>query len=374
MVATRPMRDRTVPAQTWIALLGRQDRPTDGLADYCASLGRALEDVGVELEQVRVRWIEKGWARALWQLWRESIDWRGHWVLVQYTGLSWSRRGFPLGAFAVLAILRHRGARCAVVFHEFSRQAASSRWIDQIRGDCQEWVIRRLYQKAAKGVFTVPLEAASWLPKDEGKAVFIPIGGNVPECLVRRPAPATSNQKRAVVVFGVTGAPATGGELEDIVGVVRETSKALGKLRLIVIGRGSTEVKDQITRALEGSDVEVAIRGLLPAEEVTREFTSADALLFVRGAITLQRGSAIAGIACGLPIVGYQNGRISGPLEEAGIEWSPWGDRDGMIRGLVRVLSDPHRWMELHERNLQAQKKYFSWSRIAEQYLGALAE
>jgi glycosyltransferase involved in cell wall biosynthesis len=362
--------------QTWIALLGRQDRPTDGLADYCAFLGRALDPLGVELKQARVEWLENGWTRSLLQLSRESAAWRGKWVLVQYTALGWSRRGFPLGALAAMAILRRHGARPAVVFHEASRQSTGSRWIDRLRGACQDWVIRRLYRKATVAIFTIPLDEIPWLSAEEkkDKAAFIPIGGNVPEYLARRSPPPHAGDERTVIVFGVTGEPATARELEDITTAVREAAKSLRKLRLVVIGRGSTEVRDKITAALARAGVEVIVRGLLPAEEVTREFSRADVLLFVRGAVTLQRGSAIAGIACGLPVVGYQNGRISGPLSEAGIEWTSWRDRESLATGLIRVLGEPQRWMELHERNLLAQKNHFSWNRIAERYLGALTQ
>jgi glycosyltransferase involved in cell wall biosynthesis len=97
-------------------------------------------------------------------------------------------------------------------------------------------------------------------------------------------------------------------------------------------------------------------------------------LLFVWSYITLQRGGALAGIACGLPIVGYGNGEPSGALAEAGIEWSPWRDRKALAAALVRVLSEPKRWLDLHERNLLVQEKYFSWNRIAELYIGALGK
>jgi glycosyltransferase involved in cell wall biosynthesis len=114
--------------------------------------------------------------------------------------------------------------------------------------------------------------------------------------------------------------------------------------------------------------VELVVRGVLPAEEIADEFESADVLLFVRGAITSQRGSAIAGIATGIPIVGYRDGNIRGPLEEAGIEWSPWQDRERLTAGLIRVLSDSQRWTELHERELKAQRSCFSWTIIAKQF------
>lgn len=351
----------------WIALLGRQDEPTDGVEDYCSFLGRALASQGIELEQVRVPWGELGWIGALRRLSRESSAWRGKWVLLQYTTFMWSRRGFPLGVVVVMAILRRCGARVVIVFHEACRQGGP-RWIDRLRGACQDGVIQKLHRGAVKSIFTVPLEAVAWLPRRENKATHISIGANIPECLNHRAAPALASEQKTVIVFGVTGVPEMAREVGRIVEVMREASKKLGKMRLVAVGRGSVEAKELFGDAFEGSNVEVVVRGILPAVEIAREFESADAMLFVRGAITPQRGSAIAGIACGVPIVGYRNGEIGGPLMEAGIEWSSQPDPGSLTRGLVRVLSDPDRWTELHERNLEAQKNCFSWATIAEQF------
>lgn len=366
-----PVATGTAQTNTWIALLGRRDMPTDGVEDYCTYLGPALAERGVELRQVRVPWTE-GWLRALRGLWRESAAWRGTWVLIQYTGLGWSRRGFSFGALAALAILRRRGVRCAVVFHEASRQPVGARLRERFRGACQNWVIRRLYRKAHKAIFTVPLETISWLRKREAKAVFIPIGANIPERVARRAAPIGADREKTVIIFGVTGMPQTDREVDEIASVMKGTSRAIANLRLVVVGRGASEAREKLERALEGANMSLVVRGILPAEEITREFESADALLFIRGAITPQRGSAIAGIACGLPIVGYRKGNVSEPLRDAGVEWSPWGDRDSLVRGLTRVLSDSSRWAELHERNLEAQKKYLSWDTIADTFVRSL--
>jgi glycosyltransferase involved in cell wall biosynthesis len=356
-----------------VALLGRPDTPTDGVADYCAFLAGGLEARGTQVSLARVSWMEDGWFNGLRKLWRESAAWRGEWVLLQYTALSWSRRGFPLGAVAVLAILRRRRVRCAVVFHEPARQAGSG-LLQGIRGACQDWVIHELYKGADKSIFTVPVETVAWLPKGENKAAFIPIGANIPERADRRDAPAPAAKEKTVIVFGVTDSPeAAAREAKDISSVMLEACKALGRLRLVVVGRGAVEAREQFAKAFQGGGVEVVVRGVLPAEEIAREFESADALLFVRSAITPRRGSAMAGIASGIPIVGYRDGSISGPLEEAGVEWSPWHDQESLTRGLVRVLSDPQRWMELQERNLEVQKNYLSWDRIAERFQEVLA-
>jgi len=362
-----------VPTQKWVALLGKRDTPTDGVEDYCTFLGRALAERGVQLDLARVEWFERGWIPALWKLWRESRDWRGRWVLAQYTGLSWSGRGFPIGILAALAILRRRGCRCAVVFHEFTRQSGGARRIDRMRGACQQWVIERLYRRASKCIFTVPLERVKWLPPRGSKASFVPIGANIPERLDRRRGPGAPEQSRTVIVFGVTGGARAAEEVREIAAVMHEASKSLPAMRLVMTGRGSSDVREEIGAALAGRGVEIVVRGVLPAEEVADEFARADVLLFVRGAITLQRGSAIAGIACGLPIVGYRV-ESGDTLDAAGIEWSPWRDQQKLIRGLVRVLSDSARWMELHERSLQAQRDHFSWVRIAEQFQASLSQ
>jgi glycosyltransferase involved in cell wall biosynthesis len=357
-----------------MALLGRQDMPTDGVADYCLFLAGGLAPQGIELEQVRVPWAEIGWIGALRQLSRESAGWRGRWVLLQYTALSWSRRGFPLGAVAVLAILRRRRARCAVVFHEAGRQGGSG-LLTGIRGACQDWVVQKLYRGATKSIFTSPLETVAWLPAGKERAAFIPIGANIPERTHRRDAPAPAAKEKTVIVFGVTGsAEAAAREVSDISSVMLEACKALGRLRLVVVGRGADEARELFAKAFHGGNVELVVRGVLPAEDIAREFESADALLFVRGAVTTRRGSAMAGIASGVPIVGYRDGSVGGPLEGAGVEWSPLQDRAGLTRGLIRVLSDPKRWMELHERNLEVQRNYLSWGRIAERFRAELAE
>lgn len=322
----------------------------------------------------RVHWSENGWFHGLRQLRRESTAWRGQWVLLQYTALSWSRRGFPFGAVAVLAILRRRGVRCAVVFHEPNRQGGSG-LLRGVRGVCQDWVIRRLYHAASKSIFTVPIEKVAWLPKQENKAAFIPIGANIPEREHRRVEPGLAAKEKTVIVFGVTGSPeAAAREVNDISSVMLEACKTFGKLRLVVVGRGATEARELLAKALDGAEVELLVRGVLPAEEIAREFESADALLFVRGAITTRRGSALAGVASGVPIVGYREGSAGGLLEEAGVEWSSSHDRADLTRALIRVLSDPQLWMELHERNLEVQRNYLSWGRIAERFRAELPE
>src|SRR3984957_8984538 len=91
-----------------VLLLGKRDTPADGVQDYCEYLAEALERRGIQTEIARVDWHSEGWIRALHKLRAQAAEWNGAWVILQYTALSWSRRGFPLGVLAVLKSLRHQ--------------------------------------------------------------------------------------------------------------------------------------------------------------------------------------------------------------------------------------------------------------------------
>src|SRR5207248_9079171 len=98
-----------------IALLGRADKPTDGVEEYCNHLGEALRGRGISLAIERVAWEKRGWRRALRSLRRHARAGTDSWVRVQYTAFAVSARGFPLGFWRVLRILNRVGSRIGVV-------------------------------------------------------------------------------------------------------------------------------------------------------------------------------------------------------------------------------------------------------------------
>ena len=98
----------------------------------------------------------------------------------------------------------------------------------------------------------------------------------------------------------------------------------------------------------------------------------ADVMLCVRGPLYPRRGSALAGIACGLPIVGYAGAAEGTPIAEAGVELVPYGDQDALAAALQRVLVDRALWQQLHRRSLEAYERYFSWELIAAAFVNFL--
>jgi glycosyltransferase involved in cell wall biosynthesis len=356
-------------AETVVALVGRRDEPMDGVTDYCEWLGAASGSYGFQLETVRLCWQERGWHVALADLKEQAVAWRGRWVLLQYTTLAWSRRGFPLQAPRILSVLKKRGVRCGVVFHDFG-PFVGTRVIDHVREFCHLRVLERLYAQAERAIFTVPIEKVSWLPPQREKAVFIPVGANCPEtpqaCRTDPP------EARTVAVYCVTSGARMIEEVGDIGHALKRACRTTGRLNLIVFGRGSREADSALRKEFAGTGIEVQTLGLLSPQDVSRILSRADVMLFVRGQISSRRGSAIAGIACGLPVVGYAGPDTAWPITDAGFVPVPLGDREALSVALEKVLSDDPLRGELRERSRRAQLQHFSWNAIASRYSDTL--
>ncbi len=362
--------------QRIVALLGRRDAPTDAVEEYCRYVGQALEPHGLGLELVRVPWAERGWRTALQELRDRSAAWRADWVLLQYTALAWSSRGIPFGALRIpkaLGLPSEGGMSFGVVFHD-ARTFPGTRVIDALRRRCQRYVMQRLFETAGRVILTVPAEKIAWLPAPvhSGKAAFIPVGANLPPVVPNPSQEGSQRDAPAVAVFGVTGGEMIRREASDIAHAVNQAAAKIGRLRLVVLGRNAIEAREPLQRQLDSSRVELQVLGVLPAAEVAQVLSQADVLLFVRGHISSRRSSALAGIACGLPVVAYRGEETAAPITEAGVVLAEEGNRKGLAVALESVLRDAALRQTLRERSRLAQEKYFSWKAIAARYAEVL--
>jgi len=171
-----------------------------------------------------------------------------------------------------------------------------------------------------------------------------------------------SDKPFTVVVFGV----GSEGEIEDISEVTKAVSEALGDLRVVVLGRGASEAAPQLIEMTKGSRGSVVVKGIAAADSVSLSLKKADAFLFVRGGISCRRSTAIAALAHGLPVVGYQGEETSWPITEAGVLLSTLGDNTFISRALIRLAGDLPFRRSLQTLSSQAYERYFSWVRIAE--------
>lgn len=353
----------TIPC---IALLGRKDEPTDAVEEYCHYLSAALQDQGVRMELHRVPWQHLGWRAAFQELRLRASDWRGVWVLIQYTALSWSERGFPHRVLRILKILKDGGARVGIVFHDVEPYPGT-RLIDSVRRLDQIYTMRSTLALTDRLVFTVPPERLSWLPAPPSNSIFIPVGPNLPISNITQ-ASFPQHQVPTIGVFGITNGESGARETQIIVNAVQFAAQTVGKLRLSIFGRHADLREAELREGLGNLPVELSVEGVVESGQVVEKLSGCDVLLFVRGHISSRRGSAIAGIASGLPVIAYPGSETAVPITEAGVVLVSPNHPEDLNTALVRVLSDPSYRMDLARRSRAVYKEHLTWPAIASRF------
>jgi len=307
-----------------VALLGRRDEPTDAVEEYCTWLARGLAPLGINLELARVPWARTGWRAALADLRRHAPAWAGRVILVQYTALAWSERGFPTRFPGLLRVLRAAGARCVLVFHD-AKPYTGARLIDRARRAWQTRVMRSAWALADGVVLTVPLERLTWQPPPSPVPVFLPVGANLPARSGAAVSERDAGAPLTVAVFGVTGGEHAPREVADIALAVNRAAARVSGLRLVVFGRGAEDARMLLETAIDRSRVALEVRGVLPeqgsrapSKPQTRSYS------FVT---TFPRGGAAQ--LPGLP-AGCRSWRMKGPrrrlpLRTRVCSWRLWG-------------------------------------------------
>jgi glycosyltransferase involved in cell wall biosynthesis len=220
-------------------------------------------------------------------------------------------------------------------------------------------------------VFTISLDVVSWL-QSRTKTVFIPVGANLPEVQTDGDTLRSDASISRIAVYGITGGNAGSEECEEITGALRFATERVAKLELYAFGRGAAEREAELRSRLKGVPIVLHFDGLLPADRVATAFRSADVALFVRGPISTRRGSAIAGIACGKPVIAYRGPETAGPITEAGVVLVERDKAAELGETILHVATDRLFREELSGRSRRAQEKFFSWSAIADRYTEAM--
>ncbi len=359
--------------QRLIALLGKKDEPTDAVEEYCRNVGAALEAHDFETQLERVAWPQQGWPAALDLLRKRSAEWRGSWVILQYTALAWSARGFPLNALRVVKILKSAGVRTGIVYHDVEPYSGL-RTIDRVRRRIQFHVLRKSLAEVDAAIFTVNPEYLSWCGSVPANGAFIPVGPNLPVPVEFTPAfdTPTPNTVPTVGVFSVTGGDAGSRETETIIDAVRYASEKLGKMRLLVFGRHAELRETALRSGLRDCPVEVQVEGVLSPEEVVQRLRASDVLVFVRGGISSRRTSAISGIVAGVPVIAYSDSETGSPITDAGVLLVSQQRPQDLRDGLVRLLSDADLRAEMGQRSRRVYREHFCWEAVARRYAEVL--
>jgi glycosyltransferase involved in cell wall biosynthesis len=160
------------------------------------------------------------------------------------------------------------------------------------------------------------------------------------------------NRTPVVAVFSISAAQHGSQEVQFVAEAVKFASNQVGQIKVVVI----------------------EIRGIVAAEDIVRTLGASDVLLFPRGPVSTNRGSAMAGIACGLPVIA-QEGKITSPIiKEAGVVLISSDRGADFGAALAHVLSDADYRASLAARSRAAQSKHFSWAANARKYAAFMNE
>jgi glycosyltransferase involved in cell wall biosynthesis len=308
-----------------------------------------------------------GWLRTFWRLWSWAARWSDETVLLQYTAYSWSRSGVPTAFLIALLLVRARGARAVIVYHDAFPQRAPT-LLGRMRAAGQRFVMRAAYRWSARSVLTIPATAATWLP-DTKRAVTIPVGSNVVAFDFVPVESTVAERDLSAIVFGVTGGPGGSVELDLIASALAPPMCDGSPIRLVLFGTGTQASEPEIRRRLPKAAIE--FHGIVPPEKALKLLQSARVLLFVRGPVTSGRTTAVAGVLAGTPVVGFSSELTGAPILDAGVRLVSAGDTEGLAAALRSVLADAHEWQELHERSVAAGRDHFCWPAIADAYIDA---
>jgi len=341
-----------------ISLLGPPQEPADGVLDHAHALSEALKQMGHSARVVQHLWDRDGWLKSLVTLRGRLIS--ADRVLMHYTHLAWSRRGFPIMALVVAALVGRK--RLWVLLHDPGPFPGASP-IRRVRAAIQVVVMLMLVRFASRAYVTIHPSCVSWARgRTRNRLALLPVGSNVEVAAAGYETPLVP-RPFTVAVFSITE-----GHWDEAARVGRVVTIAATMLsrdvRLCVFGKGVESALPWLDMEI-GHGVELVASGVMSRAEIVAQMNAADVQLFIRAAASSRRSSLIAGIAHGVPVVAFAGPETCWPITEAGVDLVPLGDIEAAARGITRVARDARWAAQLRRKNETAYARYFSWDRIA---------
>jgi glycosyltransferase involved in cell wall biosynthesis len=333
----------------------RNVRAASAIDEYSRHLVRALRAAGEVAE-----YTDRGLGPVA------RLERAPRWILLQYNPNSFGRRGFAPALVRDAYALRRRwpGTRFALMVHE--AWEAMTDWRSTAAGLYQRAQLRALL-RLADPVLVSREALVRELPVN---AVHLPVASNI--------TPVTGTRERArehldiagqlvVTLFG-TGHPSRA--LDHAVAAIealRDRHGAAG-LRVLNLGRGAPPLD---------VDVTVDTPGELDAEAVSLRLRASDLLLlpFYDG-VSTRRGTLMAGLAHGIPIVGLRGDNTDGVLlhHHDAMVLTPVGDLRAYARAVVALSADPERRRATGRAGRRLYAAEFDWPVLAARVSALLSD
>jgi len=358
-----------------------------GVADYTRALGQALVAAGQEVAVLTsdraseapvdpglAVWPEvTAWDRSCWAALDGTIaGWRPDIVHIQYQTAAYDMRpGINLWPWRPW---RRPDVATAVTFHDLRLP-----YLFPKAQLVRRWVTETLARSCRLAITTNP-EDTTVLRGVRPDLVEIPIGSNIP-CAALADFDRTTWRQRlglppaaaVLCYFGFLNASKGGELLVDVLAAL--VSRGLDAHLLMIGGSvGASDptnqtylqqVEDRIGR--EGLAGRVHWTGHLAAPEVSAAFLTSDlCLLPYQDGVSYRRGSFMAALAHGMPIISTTPAAPYPDLHDGEtLLLAPVGDGAGLVAACLRLLEDASLRRRLGE-NARRLSERFTWDSIAE--------
>ncbi|WP_436659960.1 glycosyltransferase [Micromonospora sp. URMC 103] len=360
---------------------GRPD--ADGVSDYVVNLGRALDEVGVDVTPVPVRPDgAAGWRAATADAARTVRRLRPDLVHVQFAPSAYRFSGHP----GLLPLRLPRNVPLVTTVHEYGWWAVP-RWLPGALWSLVERT--RLWDRETGRL--VPASAAVIVTNDGHRTLVaarsgrgpahIPIAPNVADHV----GAATAGRRLRADLGLPEGAPLLAffgfvhpvKGLRHLIEALPDLRRSHPDLRLLVVGGFTSQALpepearafraelDALARRAGVADA-ITVTGHVPVEEVSAALHAADVVVlpFTAGAST-KSGALLAALAHGVPTAvtvpdDDTELRASGAVAVIGAR----RDSAAIVRAVGRLLTDPVLRRRLAERG-RAFASAYSWPRVA---------
>jgi glycosyltransferase involved in cell wall biosynthesis len=295
-----------------------------------------------------------------------SVSNSPRWMLLQYNPFSYGTWGFAPALVRDAIMVKRRWPRSRLVISVHEAWVPIGDWRSALMGGYQRAQLRSLL-RLANGVVVAREKLQQEL---RCSCTHIPVGSNVV------PVPVTVDDARHRLDLA--------GRLVITLFGRRHPSRALSHAEAAIAALASEHGPDRLCILNLGSDcpilaapagIEVRSPGLLTDEDLSLHLRASDVLLlpFTDG-LSTRRGTLMAGLAHGVPVVGLSGSNTDRVLIEnsGAMMMMPNGALDDFACAVVRLTRDPSRMRDIGVAGRELYERTFDWPVIAREVLAVV--
>lgn len=268
-------------------------------------------------------------------------------LLVQWVPHGYGSRAMNLSFCWWLWRRAHRrGDRVEIIVHEPFLDFASGTWKQSLVALVHRPMTIILLHAASQVWVTIPAWEARWRPYTGGRKLkfsWLPVVSNIP--VIDDPEAIKVTRSRYVAAeglivghFGTYDRPSTNLLISAVKSLIGNGSKEV----LLLMGRGSELVRDDVIRIHPELEQRVRATGALDAAELSLHLSICDVMLqpYIDG-VSSRRGSTMAALAHGIPVI-TTSGRLTEPLwvESKAVALVPVEDVRALVSATKQLLPD----------------------------------